>query len=278
MLWNIAAAAALLLAVAPFAAQRAAPARADAPPAITTSWIASLTQTQAVIYFETDQAAKGYVDYGLTTGLGRVRPLVTPAEETTHSVVLSPLKASTKYYWRLRAENANGQTTTALHSFVTPSSASTGRLVVTNTNSTATIVHIGACYELFTDGGGGALGNFVAAYCDRYDETPNDGKVVFPSLAPGAYVLLEALSPEHYVLVKNRTFSIAAGQTLEITIKDSGGGTRLHVTVRDQDSNLVPGSCFDVFANVNGIGGRYLGSNCDDYDGDDGTTILGSFK
>jgi hypothetical protein len=246
------------------------------PPKITKLWVTSVTQTSATIYFETDQPAEGYIDYGLSSSLGRVVPGSPPAPATKHTLTLPSLKPSTSYSFRARAVTAGGQDTTEIHTIRTWPSSATARLTVKKTNADGTKVLTGACWELYTDAGNGTLGNFVAAYCDLYDATPNNGRTVFPALNAGNYVLLETLSPNGYVIGKPRTLSLSAGQSRGMTVKDAAGGTRLKVVKQDQNGQTLLGACFFVYANVGGEVGNYVSAGCDDYGAVDGATYLGS--
>ena len=252
-------------------------ARAATSPRITTVWIASVTQTQAVIYFETDQPTAGYVDYGLTTNLGRVRPLSAPAASLTHTITLPSLKADTRYYWRVRASNGNGTVQGDDAWFRTPSASATAKLTVTTKNTSGSTL-LGSCFVVATDAGGGALGNLVDEYCDKYDSSPNDAKIVFPALNPGAYVLLETRSPDGYSLAKSVPFTAAAGQSIALTVTNTHGGARVTIDKRDEQDQPVPGACFEVSQIVNGNIGAFVADNCDDYDGADGITTLGNLK
>jgi hypothetical protein len=251
-------------------------AQAATPPKITKVWVTSITPTSASIYFETDQPAQGYVDYGLTSHLGQVVPGSSPAPDTKHTLTLPSLTANTLYYFRARAVTAAGQDTTQIYSFRTPQVSATARLSVKKVNAAGTKVLPGACWDLYADAGNGALGNFVASYCDSYDAVPNDGRTTFPALDAGDYVLVETLSPKGYQIGTDHRFSLTAGQSRTLTVKDSAGGTRLRVVKQDQTGAPIEGACFVVYRNDNGQVGRFISFNSDDYDGEDGVTTLGS--
>ena len=269
---------ALLASALPLGPKGPKSAAAATAPTITTFQFTSMTPTEARLYFTTDELAQGYVDYGLTTNLGRVRPTAPSPEALERTVVLDSLKPDTRYYYRARATNAFGEDTTTTSSFRTPTATATARLSVTSTNSDKSLIVPGACFDVFTDTGGGALGAFVAEYCDRYDGTPNNGKVLFPALNPGAYVLLEIRSPDGYALAPKWRFSVAAGQTLRRTVTHIQGGAALTIETRDEVGQLLAGACFWVYRAAGGVAGELVAFGCDDYDGNDGLTPLGSLR
>src|SRR5215218_7550804 len=121
---------------------------ASGPPTITTFWLTNVTQTQATFYFETDQPAEGYLEYGATFDLGRVRPRSTPPQQTQHTIIATNLSANTLYYYRAKAVNEFGEDKTETFTFRTPAASSTAKLIVTKVNSDqATLA--GACFAVF---------------------------------------------------------------------------------------------------------------------------------
>jgi uncharacterized surface anchored protein len=242
--------------------------------------VASLTQTSAVIYWETDQPTVGTVEYGLTTNLGRRRPISAAPESKVQRVELSPLEPGRTYYFRVRSTNPNGEVTSELSWFRTPGSTATASLEITKVNSDGSRVLAGACFELYQDAGGGSLGAFAWSGCDKYDATPNDGKLKADGLVAGSYVLVETVSPMSYVLGKNVLVTLTAGQTRQVTVKNSRGGAVLTIETYaftgSSDAPKVPGACYTVYANVNGAVGKYVTFNCDDFDGLDGITTIGA--
>ena len=241
-------------------------------------WIISLTQTSAVIYWETDQKVTSTVDYGLTTNLGRQRPTTQPPPSMTHQVELSPLNPGTIYHYRVVSGNVNGDVASSTVSFRTPAATATARLSVTKTNSDRSVLLPGACFDVYTDAGGGALGRYVETQCDQYDAAPNNGKVLFPALAPGSYVLVESRSPEGYALSAKRTFSVTAGQTYRTTVTNSRGGALLTIKARTDAGKLLRGVCYNVWKMANGDIGEFVAAGCDDYDGENGYTPIGNFR
>ncbi len=244
--------------------------------------VVSLTQTSAVIYWETDQPTVGTVEYGLTTNLGRRRPIGAAPESKVQRVELSPLEPGRTYYFRVRSTNPNGEVTSELSWFRTPGSTATASLEITKVNSDGSRVLAGACFELYQDAGGGSLGAFAWSGCDKFDASPDDGKLKATGLVAGSYVLVETVSPTNYALGKNVLVTLTAGQTRQVSVKNSRGGAVLTVETYaytgSSDAPRVPGACYDVYANVNGAVGKYVTYNCDDFDGLDGITTIGALR
>jgi uncharacterized surface anchored protein len=248
------------------------------PTIVTGPWILSLTQTAAVISWDTNQKATGVIDYGLTANLGRIRPLTQPAPAMAHQVEISPLKPGTTYFYRIVSTNVNGEVKSEVYSLRTPAATATAQLSVTKTNADKTQILPGACFEVYRDAGNGKQGAYVDGYCDKYDSAPNNGKVLFPALDPGAYILVESRSPAGYSLAARRQFSVAAGQTLRMSVRDSAGGALLTITKRNDAGKPLPGACFTVWTLRNGALGDYVAWASDDYDGNDGTIRIGNLR
>jgi hypothetical protein len=263
----------------PQSAPQVAAAEAAPPQLVGYVWLAALTPTATTVAWETDVPSVGAVDYGLTASLGRTRPATPGPEVKVHYVELSPLKANTLYHFRVRSKSAAGESTFGPFTFRTPKADATAGLVVTTTNSNQTKLLKGACYQLSKDAGGGALGDFVAGSCDKYDRTPNDGRTEILGVKPGTYVLVETRSPNGYAIPKNRTVTLAAAQTAQVTVKNFTGGTRLSVVARDQNGVTILGACFEVWTDAGGGQfGTFVAEGCDVYDGNDGKTTLGGIR
>ncbi|MEA2529146.1 MAG: hypothetical protein QOG89_790, partial [Thermomicrobiales bacterium] len=105
-----------------------------------------------------------------------------------------------------------------------------GKVVVTKKDPNGNIL-AGACYQVFVNAGNGSLGAPVngTSKCDRYDEAQNDGRVRNTGIAPGKYVLWEYRSPKGYVVGKRVKFEVKAGQTTNLSVKNTPGGAELRV-------------------------------------------------
>ena len=239
-----------------------------------------VTQTSMLIYWETDQPTVGTVEYGRSSSLGSVSS--TSPEAKVHRVTISGLQAGRTYHFRTQSTNPNGAVRSLTFYLTTPGSGQTARLLLTKTNSDGTQRLGGACFSLYVDSGGGVPGAYAGETCDKFDAAPNDGRMEINGLAAGSYVLVETRSPAGYSLARNLSFSLTSGQTKRITVKDTRGGAVLTVTTEgftgSSDMPLVPGSCYAVFANVNGQVGPIVAWACDEFDGLDGKTALGGLR
>ena len=249
-----------------------------APKMVTGPTILSVTQAAAIVYWETDQKSTGVVDYGLSENLGRIRPKIQPAADMQHTVELSPLEPGRLYYFQASSENVNGSVESMVFTFRTPSATATAKLSVTKMNADRTIVLPGACFDVFRDVGGGVIGNWVDGYCDKYDTAPMNGKVFFPALEPGAYILVETRAPVGYALAANRPFTITDGQTLRLSVRDSAGGALLTIKTRTGASKLLRSVCYTVYNYAGDVFGAIVAWGCDDYDGNNGYTPIGNLR
>jgi hypothetical protein len=77
-----------------------------APQITTPPTVTGITQTTAVIEWQTDEPSNSLVDYGLTTSYGYQSTLADYA--TNHSVTLSGLTANTDYHFRVGSTDAAG--------------------------------------------------------------------------------------------------------------------------------------------------------------------------
>jgi uncharacterized surface anchored protein len=73
----------------------------------------------------------------------------------------------------------------------------------------------GACFEVWTNAGDGALGTYAGASCDYFGE-PNDGATSIRGLGTGDYVVVETQVPEGYQQAPNQPVHIVSGTTSEV--------------------------------------------------------------
>jgi hypothetical protein len=252
------------------------------PPTLKTGpYLGTLSQTEALIHWETDQPTVGSIRYGLSENFGR-NAGPSASEQRVHRLLLTGLNAGRTYYFQLKNTNANGIVQSETYYFRTPSSSATASLVITKTNSEGSVRLGGACFVVHKDAGNGVLGSGVGGGCDKFDASPNDGRITVTGLGAGAYVLVETLSPSGYSLAKNTRFSVSAGQIKRLTVKDSRGGAVLTVSTEgftgSSDRPPVPGACYAIYAGIEGRVGPRVSHNCDAYDGLDGKTRLGALR
>ena len=82
------------------------------PPVISALSTGSITPNGATINWTTNEASDTQVEYGKTTGYGKLTTLITSLE-TSHSTSLSGLTASTLYHYRVRSRDAAGNLATS---------------------------------------------------------------------------------------------------------------------------------------------------------------------
>jgi uncharacterized surface anchored protein len=160
----------------------------------------------------------------------------------------------------------------------TISSETETRLAFANSRLGSLIVHkvdesgndlLGACFQLFSDAGGGDLGDFVTERCDWYDGA-EDARIMFDGIG-GALVLVESTIPTGYLLAPNAPVVVAPGATKDVTITDPRGAT---VVVQKVDLNGQAvtddsqGACFQLWSDDGASHpAEYFGETCDANDG-----------
>ncbi len=77
------------------------------PPSISGVAAGSITNSSAVITWNTGEAADTQVEYGVTTGYGQTTTL-NPSMVTIHSATLAGLSGGTMYHYRVRSKDADG--------------------------------------------------------------------------------------------------------------------------------------------------------------------------
>jgi uncharacterized surface anchored protein len=132
----------------------------------------------------------------------------------------------------------------------------------------------GACFAVYADSGGAPTGWPVADFCDDADGA-GDGTVRRVGLEPGAYLLVETVTPPGYLpLAEPQAFTLAEGQATTVPVRNVLGGTAV-VLLFGPDGLLLPGGCYTLAADAGGAPGEWLGSGCDGDDGaEDGRTAF----
>jgi uncharacterized surface anchored protein len=247
----------------------------DPPTIVFGPILGSVTQTSATIYWETDQKTIGSVKYGLTTGFGRTAPSTPEQATKTHRINLTDLKANTLYYFQVRGTSPNGNVASKTYYFRALKSTATGKVVVTKVKSDGTSLP-GACFDVYRNAGGGALGTWIRGSCDKFETDGNNGKITIAGLSAGSYVLVEFFAPGNYKLASHVLFTLTTGQTKQLKVTDVGGGVIVNVTSRIYDAGRLKGSCFTIYKyRTDGTVGDYVTNMCDDFDGEDGLTTFG---
>jgi uncharacterized surface anchored protein len=155
--------------------------------------------------------------------------------------------------------------------------APAGKLVVTMTDQAGKRLP-GACLQIHLDAGNGTAGSYVADSnrCDKYDQAPNDGQIVYTNFPVGNFVFWEYRSPSGFKVGKRVAFSIANGKTKQIAIKHVAGGAELRITTLDEVGRKLVNSAFAVFKDTGGgVAGELVAGGSDGYDASDGVASLG---
>src|SRR5690606_25522307 len=120
-----------------------------------------------------------------------------------------------------------------------------GRLVVITVDSADTSVRLdNACYELT---GATTFGPF----CDA-DDGNVDGRVIFTNVPAGEYTLSENVAPTGFEAAADRTVTIPAGGSLQVTVANARiplpeATGQLVVIPLDPNGSEVAGGCYQVF-------------------------------
>ncbi|MDQ7815378.1 MAG: carboxypeptidase regulatory-like domain-containing protein [Patescibacteria group bacterium] len=87
-------------------------------PVISNVHVVNITDTSAIIVWDTDEPANSTVDYGITSGYGQVETLA--GYVTTHAVPISGLQEGTLYHFKVTSSDvANNSTSTEDYTFTT---------------------------------------------------------------------------------------------------------------------------------------------------------------
>jgi uncharacterized surface anchored protein len=130
---------------------------------------------------------------------------------------------------------------------------------------------LGTCFEVYAIESTVPEGTLSGAGCDFYDE--NDGTITFEGPGTGTYRLVETNVRFGYLGADDLTFSIAGGETKELTVVDQKGGM-LVVHKVDQDGAPLTGTCFSVYTDAgDGTPGDFVVAACDSHTGPDDGTI-----
>ena len=240
----------------------------QAPPKITVGvYIGDVSASSVLLYWVTDQKTIGEVDYGRSASLGSVALATPQIPIKTHRMRINSLRSGTTYYFVAVGHNANGDVQSTKFTITTATSSQTASIVVTKVRASDGAVLKAACWEVYANQSG-ALGAYAGSACDLTDDAGNDGVSTIRGLAAGTYWLVESLAPKGYLHANNVKVTLTAGQTRTLTVQDKKGGATLHILSMLDHTKLQPGTCFAVFINLGVAGdGAYVGSNCDDFDG-----------
>ena len=151
---------------------------------------------------------------------------------------------------------AGEETTVEIRMSVRP-----GRLVVVTVDQADTTVRLNnACYGLEN---GATFGPF----CDADDGTV-DGRVIFTNVPSGEYTLTETVAPTGFEASADRTVTIPAGGSLQVTVANARvpvpeATGQLVVIPLDPDGSEVAGGCYQVFDGDTAVTDRVC-DNADD--------------
>jgi uncharacterized surface anchored protein len=141
-----------------------------------------------------------------------------------------------------------------------------GSIVVTKVNEQGGPL-IGACFDAYTDRGGGIRGTFVSRGCNA-----SGNLITIDGLATGPYVVAETKAPIGYLAAADVLVNVVAGQQATVTVTDIPT-TKVIIHKLDSQGQPLKGACFGVFKDA-GAGKRsqsVVGHLCDNSDGaDDG--------
>ncbi len=99
-----------------------------APKILTGPTVSSITEDSAIIRWTTDVESTTVVDFGTTDSLGQTYRKIIPIEETevteiSHTMTLSPLKAGTRYFFKVSSSTSGGTASSAIVDFTSASPA-----------------------------------------------------------------------------------------------------------------------------------------------------------
>ncbi len=103
-------------------------------PVISNVAASNVTNSGAVITWQTDQGATSQVDYGTSTSYGNSTALDTNLV-TSHSQTLTGLLPKTPYNFRVKSNNTNGDSTSSNYTFTTSGAPAISNVQVTNIQS-----------------------------------------------------------------------------------------------------------------------------------------------
>jgi uncharacterized surface anchored protein len=139
----------------------------------------------------------------------------------------------------------------------------------------------GACFEVYEDAGGGALGELIVGGTGLCSDA--SGHVLSRNQEPGHYVTFVVTTPDGFATPANKRFQVVADTTTEVDIKfrtasPNEAGSIL-ITKKDNHGDLLVKACFKLFTNAgNGVrGSGVTGTICDNKDGtNDGSISITS--
>jgi uncharacterized surface anchored protein len=243
-----------------------------APKILVGPLLMDITDTSATVYFTTNQKTVSTVAFGTGDPFDQTAPATGETRTTTHRIRLTGLQPNTIYDWTLTTGNGYGSVSIDGWRFRT--GASNAQIVIKKVDSAGAALK-GACFELYTDAGNGALGTYIMFECDAFEADGSNGLITFGGLDPGNYVVTEMSAPSKFKLAQPVRATLTAGQTKQLTVTDYRGGTVLKIRNESYGHGLLPGSCFYVYKRGPGESlGAYVTWSCDEFDGADASTTV----
>jgi len=243
-----------------------------APKILVGPLLMDITDTSATVYFTTDQKTVSTVAFGTGDPLDQTAPAASETPTKTHRIQITGLQPNSVYDWSLTTGNGYGSASADGWRFRTGSS--NAQIVITKVDSAGSTLK-GACFELYTDAGNGALGTYIAFECDAFEADGSNGVVTFGGLAPGNYVVTEMSAPSKFKLAAPVRATLTAGQIKRLTVTDYRGGIIVKIRNEAYGYDLLPGACFEIYKRGSGESlGAYVTWSCDEFDGTDASTTV----
>jgi uncharacterized surface anchored protein len=243
-----------------------------APKILVGPLLMDITDTSATVYFTTDQKTVSTVAFGTGDPFDQSAPATAETPRKTHRIQITGLQPNTIYDWSLTTGNGYGSASADGWRFRT--GASNAQIVIKKVDSAGSTLK-GACFELYTDAGNGALGTYIMFECDAFEADGSNGLITFGGLDPGSYVVTEMSAPSTFKLAAPVRATLTAGQIKQVTVTDYRGGTVVKIRNEAYGHELLPGSCFYVYKRGSGESlGAYVTWSCDEFDGTDASTTV----
>jgi len=173
------------------------------PPVITNVDVPQYTDTQALVSWRTNEPADSKVEWTTTSGEYATSSL-SSSYDLSHSIVLSSLTASTKYFYRVISSDKDRNTATSTEFDFTTKEKQYGEAEVIAVTETARAEGVASATRPPGGGGGGSV--IVGIAKEEYDK-------VVAELADKTKAFTDTLSELN--TIKNEVLGIATGETTD---------------------------------------------------------------